>query len=116
LENASTAATKSKKSRGRSRKKTLKITYFKTSITLLTGFGRFFFFKLGVFLRGTQIYNQFLQILHKNTHKSSGMSRPSLASPKKTVKIEKKLPTIPAKESALIPLVKYQRPEYKIPQ
>jgi hypothetical protein len=36
-----------------------------------------FFFNLGVFLRGTQIYNSFLQILHRNILKMSGMSRPS---------------------------------------
>ena len=36
-----------------------------------------FFFYLGVFLRETQIYNYFLQILHRNILKMSGMSRPS---------------------------------------
>jgi hypothetical protein len=41
------------------------------------------------------------------------MSWPSFSSPKKSAKIEKKFPTIPAKESAMIPLVKYQRLEYK---
>jgi hypothetical protein len=59
-------------------------------------------------MRGTQIYNPFLQILHKNLQKLSGMSRPSFSSPKKSAKIKKKLPTLPAKESALIPLVKNQ--------
>jgi hypothetical protein len=64
---------------------------------------------LGVFLRGTQIYNLFLQIFHINIPKISGMSRPSFFfSEKKICKNKKYLPTMSAKESALIPLVKNQ--------
>jgi hypothetical protein len=36
-----------------------------------------FFFNLGVFLRGTQIYNPFMKIFHINILKMFGMSRPS---------------------------------------
>jgi hypothetical protein len=36
-----------------------------------------FFFNLGVFMRGTHIYNPFLQILYRNVLKVTGMSRPS---------------------------------------
>jgi hypothetical protein len=63
---------------------------------------------LGVFLRGTQIYNLFLQIFHRNIPKISGMSRPSFffSEKKKICKNKKYLPTMSAKESALIPLVK----------
>jgi hypothetical protein len=76
-----------------------------------------FFFKLGVFLRGTQIYNLLMQILYINIPKTSIMSRPSFfCSEKKTAKIKKYLPTTPAKESALIPLVKIQRLNTKAPQ
>jgi hypothetical protein len=58
-------------------------------------------------MRGTQIYNLFLQILHINIPKISGMSRPSFFfSEKKICKNKKYLPTMSAKESALIPLVK----------
>jgi hypothetical protein len=69
---------------------------------------------LGVFLRGTQIYNLFLQIFHRNIPKISGMSRPSFFfSEKKICKNKKYLPTMSAKESALIPLVKNQILAYK---
>jgi hypothetical protein len=72
---------------------------------------------LGVFLRGTQIYNLFLQIFHRNILKISGMSRPSFSSLKKKIcKNKKYLPTMSAKESALIPLVKNQRLNTKAPQ
>jgi hypothetical protein len=58
---------------------------------------------LGVFLRGNQIYNLFL----KKYTKISGMSRPLFSSPKKKIcKNKKYLPTMSAKESALIPIVK----------
>jgi hypothetical protein len=60
-------------------------------------------------MRGNQIYNNFLQILHINILKMSGMSRPSFFfSEKKICKNKKYLPTTPAKESALIPIVKNQ--------
>ena len=58
-------------------------------------------------MRGAQIYNPFLQILHRNILKMSGMSRPYFFFfEKKSAKIKKQLPTTPAKESALIPIVK----------
>jgi hypothetical protein len=63
-------------------------------------------------MRGNQIYNLFLQIFHINIPKISGMSRPSFffsEKKKKICKNKKYLPTMSAKESALIPLVKNQR-------
>jgi hypothetical protein len=69
----------------------------------------FFFFNLGVFLRGTQIYNLFLQIFHKIYQKFLECRGPLFSSPKKKIcKNKKYLPTMSAKESALIPLVKNQ--------
>jgi hypothetical protein len=68
-------------------------------------------------MRGTHIYNQFLQILHINIPKISGMSRPSFFFfEKKICKNKKYLPTMSAKESALIPLVNKKIPKYKISQ
>jgi hypothetical protein len=68
-------------------------------------------------MRGTQIYNLFLQILHRNIPKISGMSRPSFFfSEKKFCKNKKYLPTMSAKESALIPLVKNEKLNTKAPQ
>jgi hypothetical protein len=60
-------------------------------------------------MRGTQIYNLFLQILHINILKSSGMSRPSFffSEKKKSAKIKNICPQYLPKESSLIPLVNY---------
>jgi hypothetical protein len=56
-----------------------------------------FFFNFGVFMRGTQIYNLFHQILHINIPKNSGMSRPSFFFfEKKICKNKKYLPTMSA--------------------
>jgi hypothetical protein len=68
-------------------------------------------------MRGTQIYNLFLQILQRNIPKNYGMSWPLFFfSRKKICKNKKKIPTMSAKESSLIPLVKNQRMNTKEPQ
>ena len=68
-------------------------------------------------MRGNQIYNHFLQMLHRNIPKTSRMLRPSfLFSEKKSAKIKNVCPQCLPKESALIPLVKNQRLNTKAPQ
>jgi hypothetical protein len=58
-------------------------------------------------MRGSHIYNLFLKNFHRNIPKFSGISRPSFFFfEKKICKNKKYLPTMSAKESALIPLVK----------
>jgi hypothetical protein len=81
-----------------------------------TPFRTIFFFKLGVFLRGTQIYNPFLQIFHKIYQKLQECRGPLFSSPKKkSAKIKNICPQCLPKESALIPLVKNQIDlQYKI--
>jgi hypothetical protein len=81
----------------------LKLQYLDFSDSVLDDF----FFNLGVFMRGTQIYNHFLQILHRNILKTSRMSWPSFFfSEKKSAKIKNICPQCLPKESSLIPLVK----------